>query len=57
MLHRVAADEKLAVVLDRADHGLLAAGQAALAPAEDALVGLDLDEQLVADADPDRDRA
>ena len=53
-LHRVAADEELAIVLDRADHGLLAAGQAALAPAVDALVGLDLDEQLVAGADPDR---
>ena len=56
-LHRVAADEELAIVLDGADHRLLAAGQAALAPAEDALVGLDLDDQLVADADPDRDRA
>ena len=47
-LHRVAADEELAIVLDGAGHGLLATAQAALAPAGDALVGLDLDEQLVA---------
>jgi hypothetical protein len=41
------------IVLDGADDGLLAARQAALAPAEDALVGLDLDDELVTDADPD----
>ena len=52
----VLADQELAVVLDGADDGLLAAGEAALAPAVDALVGLDLDEQLVADADPGRQR-
>ena len=51
---RVVADQELAIVLDGADDGLLAAGEAALAPAEDALVGLDLDEELVADADPGR---
>jgi hypothetical protein len=45
---------KLAIVLDRAGHGLLATAQAALAPAEDALVGLDLDEHLVARSDPHR---
>jgi hypothetical protein len=42
-------------VLDRAHHRLLAARQAGFAPAEDALVGLDLDDQLVANADPDRE--
>ena len=36
---------ELAIVLDGADHRLLAAGQPAFAPAEDALVGLDLDER------------
>ena len=41
-------------MLDRAGHGLLATAQAALAPAEDALVGLDLDEHLVACSDPHR---
>ena len=44
-------------MLDGAGHRLLAARKPALAPAVDALVGLDLDEHLVADADPDRDRA
>ena len=53
MAERVAADEELGEVLEGADHGLLAEGEAALAPAEDALVGLDLDDELVADADPD----
>src|SRR4029434_5153832 len=51
-LHRVAANKELAIMLDRAGHGLLAPAQAALAPAEDALVGLDLDQHLVARPDP-----
>src|SRR5204863_3429912 len=51
--HRVAADEELAIVLERADHGALAAGQPGLAPAVEAFVGLDLDDQLVAVANPD----
>ena len=46
-LHRVAADQELAKMLDGADHRLLATTQAAFAPTEDALVGLDLDEHLV----------
>ena len=53
-LHRVLADEKLAVVLDGADHRLLARRQSAFAPAVHALVGFDLDDQLVAGADPNR---
>lgn len=53
-LHRVTADQELAIVLDRAGHGLLATAQAALAPAEDALIGLDLDEHLVAGPHPHR---
>lgn len=51
-LHGVAADEELAIMLDGAGHGLLAAAQSALAPAEDALVGLDLDKHLVARSHP-----
>ena len=52
--HRVRADQELPEVLDGADDRLLAPGEAGLAPAVDALVGLDLDDELVADADPDR---
>jgi hypothetical protein len=44
-------------VLDRAGHRFLSAGEAGFAPADDALVGLDLDDELVADADPDREGA
>ena len=56
-LHRVAADQELAIVLDRADDRLLAAGQAALAPAVDALVGLDLDDAAGCGCRPRSDRA
>ena len=52
--HRIPADEKLTVVLDRADDRALAIGHARLAPAVEPFVGLDLDDQLVPVADPDR---
>ena len=52
-LHGVFADEELAEVLERADHGQLAPAQAGLAQPGDAFVGFDLDHQLVAVADPD----
>jgi hypothetical protein len=51
-LHGVAADEELAIVLDCAGHRLLAPAQTTFAPAEDALVGLDFDQHLVACPDP-----
>src|SRR5215217_6154577 len=40
-------------MFQRTDDGLLAAGKAALAPAENAVVRLDLHQKLVADADLD----
>ena len=53
-LHGIFADEKLAEVFERADHGQFAPTQAGLAQPGDAFVGFDLDDQLVAVADPDR---
>src|SRR6185295_2874374 len=53
-LHRVPSNEKLAVVLDGADHGLLTRRQPAFAPTVDALIGFDLDDQLISDANPNR---
>ena len=52
-LERIAADEELAVMFESTGHGLFAAGEATLAPAEYAFVGLDFYQQLVAAADPD----
>ena len=43
-------------MLDGTDDGLFAEGKAGFAPPMDALVGFDLDEQLVANAYPDRIR-
>ena len=56
-LHRIAADQELAIMLDGAGHRLLATAQAAFAPTEDTLVGLDLDQQLVPTFPPIPDRA
>jgi hypothetical protein len=53
-VHRVLADQELAEVPDRGRDGLLAAREPRLAPADDPLVGLDLDDQLVALADEGR---
>ena len=50
--HRVAPDEELRVVLECAHHRLLAARQPRFTPAVHALVGLDLDEQLVPNPHP-----
>ena len=47
-VHRVPADQELAEVADGALDRQLARGQAGLAPAVDALVGLDLDDELIA---------
>src|SRR5690606_18339585 len=52
-LERIAPDEQRRIVLERPHHRLLAAGKPALAPAEDPLIGLDLDQQLVPDPYPD----
>ena len=46
--------EKLTVVLDGAHYCALAIGHPRLAPAVEPFVGLDLDDQLVPVADPDR---
>ena len=54
--HRVAPDHELAKMLDRAGHGALAPGKARFAPAENPLIRLDLDDELVAHADPDDQR-
>ena len=51
---RVLADQEAREVLEHPLHRQLAAGDAALADAADPLVGLDLDDELVADADLDR---
>src|SRR3954452_821950 len=47
-LERVFADEELAEVMDGGRHGHLAAGEARLAPADNAFVRLDLDDELLA---------
>jgi hypothetical protein len=52
-LERIEADEDFGIVLDRAHHRLLAARQAAFTPAENAFVGLDLDDELVTGTHPD----
>ena len=52
-LERIAAEQEFPVMLERAHDGLLAARETALTPAEHAVVGFDLDEKLVARADPD----
>src|SRR5918993_2289743 len=44
---RIAPTQELRIMLERADNGLLAAGQTALAPAENALIRLDLQQKLV----------
>ena len=49
---RVLPDEDVLEVLDRADHGQLAPGDARLADAVDAFVGIDDDEQEVAVSGP-----
>ena len=49
--HRVVADEEVPVMADSGRDRLLARRQAGLAPADDAGVGLDLDEALGADPD------
>ena len=50
---RVLADQQRLEVLDRADHRQFAPGDARLADAVDALVGIDDDKQKIADAAPD----
>lgn len=50
--HRVLPDHEPGKVVDGPGDRLLAAGEAGFAPAVEALVGLDLDEELIADADP-----
>ena len=55
-LHGIAADQELGEMLDGTDDGLFTEGKAGFAPPMDALVGFDLDEQLVANAYPDRIR-
>ena len=52
--HRIAPDQELAIVLDGADYSALAVGHPQFAPAIKAFVGLDLDDELIAVADPDR---
>src|SRR6185437_15923798 len=53
-LEGITPDEEFTVVLDGPRDRLFAPRQTAFAPAEDTLVGLDLDQHLVAMPDPDR---
>ena len=53
-LHGILPQQELAIVLDGTGDRAFPAGQPALAPAEDTLVGLHLDEQLVTYAYPRR---
>jgi len=51
---RIAADEKLGKMLERAGDRALASREPAFAPAEHAFIRFDLHQQLIADADPGR---
>jgi hypothetical protein len=50
----VLADQDLGIVIEGTGDGFFAAGEAGFTPSENPLVRLDLDQQLVPDAHPDR---